>query len=130
MNRYTFENLDELRVDVPESAPPPPGGRPPKPQKKPGYVQIPAAWLNIIHQAKPPLSGATWTVVIRLIELFTKCKSTTVTLANAILEARGVGRKGKMLALDRLVELGLIKTEGNPKQAPRVTALVDPFGWE
>jgi hypothetical protein len=127
-----FADLDALRVNVAKIASKPQAKtiRPRRPGRKKGYVVISADWLDVIDAARPPLSGAAWAVVRTLMEEFSYSRGAPVKLGNGNLERRGVGRQGKTQALDRLVGLGLIKTEGNPGQCPRVTALVDPFGWE
>jgi hypothetical protein len=113
----SFENLEELRV-APEETPK---------RRKSGFIILPKAWLHIINEAKPPLSGAAWTVAVRLLELFRLRQTKTVALGNDILVSRGVGRWAKTTALARLSELGLIKVATKPGGAPRVTALADPY---
>jgi hypothetical protein len=101
----------------------------PRRVRRPGFVIIPAAWLEALHTARPRPGAAVWVVAVRLLERFSIEKARTIRLSNNILMARGVWRDAKYDALDQLAAMGLISLEhGGVGCATRVTWLVDPNG--
>jgi hypothetical protein len=90
------------------------------PGKPPFIPAFPLHWLTRLA----PLPGKTLAVYLVLYFRSRVERSRTVTLTTATLEAFGISRREKQLALQRLEQTGLITVERRPRRNPRVTLVL------
>jgi hypothetical protein len=81
------------------------------------FVKVPEIWWEGL--AKVRAGGSTYRVAGYLLKRVWK-RGNPVKLTNEGLDAIGVGRKGKRLALGELRRAGLVTVEERPKKSPIV----------
>ena len=100
------------------------------PAKKAGgqlrFVKFPRMWWECLAKARA--SGSVYRVAIYLLYEAIRSKTfrsepPVVKLSNAVMKRWGVGREGKVAALQALRTAGLVRVEERPKKSPLVTVL-------
>ena len=83
------------------------------------FVKLPTNWLESLADIQA--SGSTYRVAAHLLYEAWKCGDPVIKLTNEALAKKGVGRKGKAIALKELRAAGLVAVEERPRKSPFVT---------
>jgi hypothetical protein len=86
------------------------------------FVKVPLQWADAATKA---IGSRQCFILIWLLHIAWKTKSTTFTLSNEALVRYGISREVKRKALDALETASLIKVDQLPGRAPVVTLLVN-----
>jgi hypothetical protein len=100
-------------------------------RRKPGYITLPADWIEALKRATP---HPPWGVALYLVQKFIRSRENgkrvqTIAVSSNALEGWRIGPYAKVRDLRSIEAAGLIKIEPlKSGQLPRVTWLVDPEG--
>jgi hypothetical protein len=83
------------------------------------FVKLPTIWLESLADIQA--SGSTYRVAAHLLDEAWKSNDREIKLTNEALAKKGVGRKGKAIALQELRAAGLVAVDERPRKSPLVT---------